>query len=90
MTALHDLSATDLVAAYARRELSPVEVTTAVLAVYCLGRYRLTPTVVATVSTSVSSATGKGYGAMARGWHTVWAASQTRTPPATRARANCR
>jgi aspartyl-tRNA(Asn)/glutamyl-tRNA(Gln) amidotransferase subunit A len=32
MTALHDLSATDLVAAYARRELSPVEVTTAVLA----------------------------------------------------------
>ena len=28
---LHDLSATELVAAYARRELSPVEVTTAVL-----------------------------------------------------------
>ena len=32
MTAPHNLSATDLVAAYARRELSPVEVTTAVLA----------------------------------------------------------
>ena len=27
---------------------------------------------------------------MARGWHTVWAASPTRTPPATRAKANCR
>jgi len=32
MTALHDLSATELVAAYARRALSPVEVTEAVLA----------------------------------------------------------
>jgi len=32
MSALHDLSATELVAAYARRELSPVEVTQAVLA----------------------------------------------------------
>ncbi|HNG81670.1 MAG TPA: amidase, partial [Burkholderiaceae bacterium] len=29
---LHDLSATELVAAYARRDLSPVEVTDAVLA----------------------------------------------------------
>jgi len=32
MSALHDLSATELVAAYARRELSPVEVAQAVLA----------------------------------------------------------
>ncbi len=32
MTALHDLAATELVALYRKRELSPVEVTEAVLA----------------------------------------------------------